>query len=110
MKLPPTPFTLTDWASVAPVEYPGSTGTSHWRSVESGELRVRLVEYGPGFLADHWCDRGHVLLVLEGVLRVELRDGTTHELEAGQSFQVSDYGAPAHRVATGTGARVFIVD
>ncbi|MEY8828516.1 DHCW motif cupin fold protein [Sedimentitalea sp. XS_ASV28] len=63
MELPETPFTLFDWNGVTPHEYPGQTGTSMSRSFTSGDLRVRVVDYGAGYLADHWCDIGHVLLV-----------------------------------------------
>ena len=71
---------------------------------------MRLVEYSPGYLADHWCDRGHVIYVLEGVLNTELRDGRTFKLTAGMSYQVSDHGDAAHRSTTTTGAKLFIVD
>jgi hypothetical protein len=110
MKLPQTPFTLTDWSAVAPTAHPGETGEAVWRSFAVGDLRVRMVDYSPNYLADHWCDRGHVLLVLEGELVVELRDGRTFALRPGTSFQVSDLGDEAHRPRTQTGATVFIVD
>lgn len=64
MKLPTLPFTVTDWSDVARAEHPGETGTSYWRTLQLGELRVRIVDYTPGYLADHWCDRGHVLLFI----------------------------------------------
>jgi hypothetical protein len=73
-------------------------------------LRVRLVEYGAGYLADHWCDLGHVLYVIEGELDTELRDGRTFRLLPGMSYQVSDRGHAAHRSSTQTGAKLFIVD
>ncbi len=68
-----------------------------------------MVEYSPGYVADHWCERGHILLILEGELDTELRDGRRFTLRAGQSYEVSD-GPNAHRSATKTGARLFIVD
>ncbi len=92
------------------VVHPGETGSATWRTVSVGDLRVRMVEYTPDYLADHWCDRGHVLLVLEGELISELRDGRTTILTAGMSYQVSDFGDPAHRSSTKTGAKLFIVD
>jgi quercetin dioxygenase-like cupin family protein len=73
-------------------------------------LRVRMVEYSPGYLADHWCDRGHVLYVLEGEMETELRDGRRFTLTAGMSYQVSDFGDAAHRSSTRSGVRLFIVD
>jgi hypothetical protein len=110
VKIPTLPFTTTDWATIPPVTYPGETGHALWRTIEIGDIRVRMVEYSPGYLADHWCDRGHILLVLEGQLDTELRDGRTVTLTPGMSYQVSDFGDAAHRSRTTTGARLFIVD
>ena len=109
MRIVDVPFHTTDWASVPATEHPGERGVATWRTIEVGNLRVRMVEYSPGYLADHWCERGHVLLVLEGELVTELRGGEPVTLRAGMSYQVAD-GASAHRSSTATGARLFIVD
>lgn len=110
MKIPALPFTTTDWSAIAPTVHPGETGEAIWRTLEIGDLRVRMVEDSAGYLADHWCDRGHVLLVLEGELETELRDGRRFRLVPGMSYQVSDFGDAAHRSSTSVGARLFIVD
>src|SRR5690348_3904780 len=110
MKLPPLPFTVTDWNSVPATRHPGERGEALWRTLQVGELRVRMVEYSPGYLADHWCDRGHVLYVLKGELDSELRDGRKFKLMPGMSYQVSDFGDAAHRSSTSVGATLFIVD
>lgn len=110
MKIAETPFTTTDWSHIPTTTHPGEQGVAHWRTLNFGDMRVRMVDYSPGYLADHWCDRGHVLLVLEGVLDTELRDGRRFRLSAGQSYQVSDFGDAAHRSSTQTGAKLFIVD
>ena len=110
MKIPALPFTVTDWAKISPVVYPGETGQAIWRTFDIGDVRVRHVEYSAGYLADHWCDRGHVLYVLEGELDTELRDGRTFKLKPGMSYQVSDHGDAAHRSSTPIGAKLFIVD
>ena len=103
------PFTTTDWNAVPTTEHPGATGVAIWRTIQAGEVRVRMVEYSPGYQADHWCKRGHVLLVLEGELQTELDDGRILTLTAGMSYQVAnDVGA--HRSKTQTGAKLFIVD
>ncbi len=109
MKITDVPFGVTDWAAVPVTEHPGETGMARWRTREIGNIRVRMVEYSPGYLADHWCERGHVLLVMEGELTTELRDGSVHVLKPGQSYQVADGIAP-HRSRTAGGARLFIVD
>ena len=110
MKMSDIPFGTTDWSSIAPTEHKGETGMAYWRTCHFGSIRVRMVEYTAGYLADHWCDRGHVLYVLEGELDTELRDGRTFKLKAGMSYQVSDFGDAAHRSSTKTGAKLFIVD
>ena len=110
MKIPELPFTVTDWSGVAPSVHPGETGEALWRTLNIGDLRVRQVEYTPGYLADHWCDRGHVLYVLEGELETELKDGRRFTLTPGMSYQVSDFGDAAHRSSTRVGAKLFIVD
>ena len=110
MKLPEHPFTITDWAGVPATRHEGETGHALWRSVMMGDARIRMVEYSPGYLADHWCDRGHVLYVLEGELETELKDGRRFTLKPGMSYQVSDFGDAAHRSSTTTGVKLFIVD
>ena len=102
MQYPAMPFTVTDWSQVTLTEHKGETGVALWRTFQAGDLRVRLVEYSPGYLADHWCDRGHVLFVLEGELTTELRDGRRVVLKPGMSYQVSDHGDAAHRSAGST--------
>ncbi len=110
MKIPALPFTTTDWAGVTPTRHVGETGFALWRTLNIGDLRVRVVEYSPGYLADHWCDRGHVLYVLEGQLDTELKDGRQFTLTPGMSYQVSDFGDAPHRSSTAVGAKLFIVD
>ena len=110
MKIPALPFTVTDWSKIEPTRHPGVTGEALWRTFNVGDLRVRMVEYSAGYLADHWCDRGHVLYVLEGELVSELKDGRKFTLSAGMSYQVSDFGDAAHRSFTATGVKLFIVD
>ena len=109
MKMSDIPFAVAAWDEVAPSEHAGETGKALWRTRQFGEIRVRMVEYSAGYLADHWCSKGHVLLVLEGELETELEDGRRYTLVPGMSYQVAD-GAEAHRSATRTGAKLFIVD
>ena len=109
MNLAEHPFSTTDWEAIPSTQHPGVTGEALWRTQEIGDLRIRMVDYSPGYVADHWCSRGHVLLVLEGELHTELDDGRVVVLSAGQSYEVSS-GAEAHRSSTPNGARLFIVD
>jgi len=103
------PFGTTDWSSVTPTERKGTSGLAYWRTVQCGGIRVRMVEYTPGYVADHWCTKGHILLCLEGELHTELEDGRTFVLTPGMSYQVADDAEP-HRSSTAVGAKLFIVD
>jgi len=109
MKIQDVPFMATDWSLLPKIEHPGETGVAVWRTIEVGNIRVRHVEYSPGYLADHWCSRGHVLLVLEGDLQTELKDGRKFTLSPGMSYQVATDAEP-HRSSTKSGAKLFIVD
>ena len=104
------PFGVTDWAGVPVERKPGATGWADWRVRRFGEIRVRMLDYSPGYLADHWCAKGHILLCLEGELTTELEDGRKFVLRPGMSYQVADKAEP-HRSTTGAmGAKLFVVD
>ena len=109
MEIAGIPFGTVDWSQVERTEHSGERGIAHWRTRQFGEIRVRMVEYSAGYLADHWCSKGHILLCMKGELRTELRDGRTFVLRPGMSYQVAD-DAEAHRSGTETGATLFIVD
>ena len=51
MKIPALPFTVTDWSNITPTVHPGTTGEALWRTFTVGDLRVRIVEYSPGYLS-----------------------------------------------------------
>jgi quercetin dioxygenase-like cupin family protein len=109
MHLTDIPFETVDWSAVPVTEHAGEQGVARWRTRTFGALRVRMVEYSPGYVSNHWCEKGHVLLVLEGELETELRDGRRFHLRAGTSYQVDDHDG-AHRSTTAAGAKLFIVD
>lgn len=110
MKIPTLSFKSIDWSKVEPVRHPGETGHCDWRTFNNGDLRVRIIEYSPGYKADHWCDRGHVVYILEGEITIELKDGREFLFTPGMSYEVSDFGDAAHRSYTHKGAKSFIVD
>lgn len=113
MKLTDIPFVITDWSTVPTERHAGDVGEAIWRVQFFGptenRIRVRMVEYSPGYEADHWCSKGHIILCLEGSMETTLEDGRVMPLKAGMSYQVAD-GAEAHRSRTVTGAKLFIVD
>jgi hypothetical protein len=109
MKIENIPFTTPDWTTITPTEHPGETGKAFWRTLKLGDIRIRMVEYTPGYQADHWCTKGHIILVLQGELITKLQNGREVVLTSGMSYQVQDEGE-AHRSETNTGAKLFIVD
>jgi hypothetical protein len=109
MQIENTPFGITDWSDVEPEIHQGEKGFATWRTRKFNNIRARIVEYSPGYLADHWCSKGHILFCLEGELHTELADGRTFTLTPGISYQVADNAEP-HRSSTLNGAKLFIVD
>jgi len=109
MEISTIPFGITEWASIVPTEHRGQSGMAYWRTRQFGTIRVRMVEYTAGYLADHWCSKGHILFCISGQLHTELADGRSFVLTAGMSYQVAD-NAEAHRSSTPSGASLFIVD
>jgi len=103
------PFGTTDWDAIPRTEYAYESGMAYWQTQNFGSIRVRKVEYTPGYLSDHWCVKGHILLCLEGELHTELEDGRSFTLKPGMSYQVADNAEP-HRSRTESGAKLFIVD
>jgi quercetin dioxygenase-like cupin family protein len=110
MEILNVPFTSIDWSLIPTTSHRGETGHATWKTVEAGNIRVRLVEYSPGYLADHWCPRGHVIHILEGELISELKDGSKTHLVQGMSYLMSDDAVNPHRSSTRSGTRLFIVD
>jgi hypothetical protein len=106
MKIENIPFMTTDWSKISATEHKGETGLAFGRTLEVGNIRVRMVEYTPGYVADHWCSRGHVLLVMKGELNTELKDGRKFKMGPGVSYQVASDAEP-HRYSTVTGGQAF---
>jgi quercetin dioxygenase-like cupin family protein len=109
MKLSGIPFSTVAWDAVERTEHKGESGVAFWRTRLFGDIRVRMVEYSAGYLADHCCSKGHVLLVLAGEMETELADGRVFKMGPGVSYQVAD-GAEPHRSRSENGVTLFIVD
>jgi hypothetical protein len=103
------PFQSIDWSEIEKVEHPGETGTSFWQTKQFDGLRVRIVEYSKGYLADHWCKKGHIVHCLEGEFESELESGEIFTLTKGMSYIVSD-NMSSHRSISKQGVRLLIID
>ncbi len=109
MHIPPFNFQTFDWTNIQKEEHAGDAGKATWQIIRIGEIRVRMVEYSPGYKADHWCRKGHVLHCIEGEMSTELDDGRVFQLIPGTTYIVGD-DCEAHRSYTERGCRLFIVD
>lgn len=102
-------YQVIDWSVIPKTDHKGETGIALWQTLQLDGIRIRLVEYSAGYLADHWCRKGHIIHCLEGEFVSELEDGDKRVLKAGMSYVVSD-GMSSHRSFTESGARLLIID
>ncbi len=109
MQIPSSPFQVIDWSLVDEEIHKGTSGTATWQVVHLGNIRIRRLLYSPGYLADHWCKKGHVLHCIEGEMDTELEDGRVMKLSAGMTYLVGDDSEP-HRTTSKTGCVLFVVD
>lgn len=109
MQINSFPFQTLDWSSIPKEEHKGITGTAVWQVFMMYDIRVRMVEYSPNYLADHWCSKGHIIFCAEGEMITELQDGRKFILSKGMSYHVGDNNE-AHRSASAGGCKLFIVD
>jgi quercetin dioxygenase-like cupin family protein len=109
LHIPSFPFQTLNWSSIPKEEHKGETGVAYWQVFRMNEIRIRKVEYSPGYLADHWCSKGHIILCLEGEMNTELDNGKVETLSAGMTYFVGD-NCEAHRTSTLLGCKLFIVD
>jgi hypothetical protein len=103
------PFTNIDWNQVEKIEYPGKTGTATWQTLNFDGLRIRMVTYSAGYLADHWCQKGHIVHCLSGSFISEMEDGTTFALSTGMTYIVSD-DLSSHRSVSAESVKLLIID
>lgn len=103
------PFSVINWNHMAASTHPGETGTALWKTLEYEGLRIRIVEYSVGYMADHWCEKGHIVYCIEGSFTSELTSGESFVLTEGMSYVVSDE-LSSHRSSTATGVKLLIID
>jgi hypothetical protein len=109
MNISSFPFQTLDWSSIPKEEHKGETGVAYWQTQMVNNIRVRMVEYSPGYKADHWCSKGHIILCTEGEMDTELKDGRILTTSKDMCYFVGD-NCEAHRSSTKTGCKLFIVD
>ncbi|MDD2303091.1 MAG: DHCW motif cupin fold protein [Prolixibacteraceae bacterium] len=106
---PNIPFQTIDWSVVPKTEHKGETGTAFWQTIQLPGLRIRIVEYTAGYMADHWCRKGHIVHCLEGEFVSESGDGNHSYLTPGMTYVVTDE-LSSHRSTTKNGVKLLIID
>lgn len=103
------PFQAIEWTQIPKTEHKGETGTAYWQTLQLGSLRIRKVILTENYIADHWCQKGHIVHCLEGKFTSEQEDGQNFELTKGMTYVVSD-DASSHRSITTNGVELLIID
>ncbi|MBN1638983.1 MAG: DHCW motif cupin fold protein [Ignavibacteriales bacterium] len=103
------PFQTIDWSLIPKEEHLGDRGTAFWQTVQFEGLRVRIVEYSNDYMADHWCQKGHIVHCLEGEFTSELQSGENFTLTKGMTYVVSD-NLSSHRSVSENGVKLLIID
>ena len=105
------PFQTINWSKIEKTEHKGETGfaAANWQTIQFAGLRVRKVEYSPDYLADHWCQKGHIVHCLEGEFISELETGEQFQLLKGMTYIVSD-DLSSHRSISAKGVTLLIID
>lgn len=67
------------------------------------------MEYSNGYLADHWCQKGHIVHCLDGEFISELSTGKKIKLTKGETYVVSD-DLSSHRSVSTSGVKLLIID
>src|SRR5690349_7486163 len=109
MNLPHFPFDIINWDLIEKEEHKGITGTAQWQVLQMDHIRIRKMVYSPGYKADHWCRKGHIIHCINGAMETELEDGRIMQLKKGMTYILGD-NCEAHRSSTAEGCELFVVD
>ena len=102
-------FQTINWNNLPGTESCGISGTSYSQSKEFPGLKIRIVEYSAGYLADHWCQKGHIVYCLKGEVINEQEDGEQFNLKEGMGYVVTD-NMSSHRSRTEKKVKLLIID
>ena len=107
--MPPIPYQTIDWNAIPQTEHPGTTGTSFWKTIQLPGIRLRMVEYSKDYMADHWCQKGHIVHCIGGQFISQLENGEQTTMTPSMTYIVSDNNS-SHRSISQSGAVLFIID
>jgi quercetin dioxygenase-like cupin family protein len=86
-------FDALEWQS----PLPGARFKVH----QEGSRQIRLVEFTTEFVEPHWCEKGHIGLVLSGTLEVDFQ-GTLLTYGEGSGILIPAGPASAHKARSTT--------
>ena len=110
MKLNDVSYSLIDWQNVESTEVKGITGHAFWKTKKFNDLRIRIIEKSPGYRADHYCKKGHVIYVIDGEMVIDFENGEKFSVSAGQTVFLGDDPEFGHSTFTENGIKYFIID
>lgn len=110
MKLVDVPYALIDWQNVESAEVKGITGNAFWKTKKFNDLRIRIIEKSPGYRADHYCKKGHVIYVIEGEMEIYFENDEKFSVSTGQTVFLGDDPEFGHCTFTEKGIKYFIID
>lgn len=109
MNIPQHPFETIDWSGIEGLNHKGEKGYAVWQTIMMGEIRIRMVIYSKNYVADHWCNKGHIIFCIKGKMTTELQDGRKMKMKKGMTYHDGD-NSMAHRSSSKKGCTLFIVD
>lgn len=98
-----------DWKNIPGEKINGENGFAMIKTQTLGSIKIRYVEYSTNYIADHWCDKGHIVYIIQGELMIEHKDNSIHSLISGMSYLIGD-NTLSHKVKSTTGAKILIID
>jgi hypothetical protein len=109
IKMANIPFQTIDWDTIQKKAYLGETGVAYWQTMQLGGLRIRKVSYSANYIADHWCQKGHIVHCLKGDFISQMETGEEIQLKEGMTYVVSD-DLSSHRSVSAVGVELLIID
>ncbi len=110
MKLKDVPYELINWDGIGKTEVKGLTSKAYWKTKKFGDCRIRIIEKLPGYRADHFCKKGHIIHILNGGMTVEFENGESLSIKEGESLYLSDVEENGHTTYSENGVKYIIID
>lgn len=98
-----------DWALIESEKIEGETGFILSQTKDFGAFKIRKLSFSKNYIADHWCEKGHIIEVKKGILIIEYHDGNFEEINAGNLIVIGD-NLNSHKAKTIIETEVLLID